>query len=210
VLGLSFELADQLDVFSRDEVEEFAGLIAQQSLELEALIEDLLVAARADIERIKVARVRVDLPEVVEHAVAVTTAGWKSAIPIQVNNGDGPVVALGDELRIRQIVRNLLQNAHRYGGEDVQVVTSRNGRRCIVTVSDNGSGVVSHRIDSIFEPHVRAHNTSGSTDSLGLGLYVSRTLANLMDGSLEYRREGDRTHFDLILPAADETVYIRA
>ena len=59
------------------------------------------------------------------------------------------------------------------------------------------------RAASIFEPHVRVHPTNGNTDSLGLGLYVSRTLAGLMDGTLEYRRSGERTCFDLVLPAVE-------
>ncbi|MDX2465927.1 MAG: ATP-binding protein, partial [Acidimicrobiia bacterium] len=59
------------------------------------------------------------------------------------------------------------------------------------------------RTTSIFEPHVRILPSNENTDSLGLGLYVSRTLATLMDGTLEYRRDDDRTYFDLVLPAAD-------
>ena len=140
----------------------------------------------------------------------MSAAGWSETVPVSLRNGEGPVVATGDALRIRQIVRNLLQNAHRYGGGDVQVMTGKRQGRCLVTVSDDGKGVARNRIDSIFEPHVRAHSTNGSTDSLGLGLYVSRTLARLMGGSLEYRREDGRTHFDLILPCAEESADLSA
>ena len=79
VVGLSHELTDRATSFTTDEVAEFCGLIAQQSSELEALIEDLLVAARADIERIKVLKVPVDLGDCVTSAVAVATEGWPSA-----------------------------------------------------------------------------------------------------------------------------------
>lgn len=202
VVGLSHELADKADAFTTDEVAEFCGLIAQQSAELEALIEDLLVAARADIERIKVLHVPVDLTSCVASAVSVATEAWTSP-HVTVRHEGGARPACGDSLRVRQIVRNLLQNAHRYGGDDIEVLISCKGDLCVITVSDDGAGVDVEQCASIFEPHVRVHATSGSTESLGLGLYVSRTLAGLMNGTLEYRRDADRTCFDLTLPAAE-------
>ncbi|MDX2345090.1 MAG: HAMP domain-containing sensor histidine kinase [Acidimicrobiia bacterium] len=203
VVGLSHELADRAASFTTAEVAEFCGLIAQQSAELEALIEDLLVAARADIERIKVLKVPVDLEECVTRAVAVATEGWPSPSVTVRNESEVARPAYADSLRVRQIVRNLLQNAHRYGGSDIEVLIDYPDNTCVITVSDDGTGVPSDGTTSIFEPHVRMHPSNGSTDSLGLGLYVSRTLAKLMNGTLEYRRDDDRTCFDLVLPAVE-------
>ncbi len=203
VVGLAHELSDRAGSFTTEEVSEFCGLIAQQSSELEALIEDLLVAARADIERIKVLKAPVDLEACVASAVTVATESWPSPNVTVIHDGDAPRPACADNLRIGQIVRNLLQNAHRYGGNDIEVRIHYKGDTCVITVSDDGAGVPSETTASIFEPHVRGHASNGSTDSLGLGLYVSRTLAKLMDGTLEYRRHDDRTCFDLVLPAAD-------
>ncbi len=203
VVGLSHELADRAASFTTAEVAEFCGLIAQQSAELEALIEDLLVAARADIERIKVLHVPVDLETCVARAVAVATEAWTSPEVKVRHEHDTSRVACADSLRVRQIVRNLLQNAYRYGGDDIEVRIADAGDKCVISVSDDGAGIPSDRVASMFEPHVSAHAPSGSTESLGLGLYVSRTLAGLMNGTLEYRRYGDRTYFDLVLPAAE-------
>lgn len=203
VLGLSHELANRAASFTTSEVAEFCGLIAQQSAELEALIEDLLVAARADIERIKVLKVPVDLHACVTSAVAVATESWPSPNVTLKHDRGVSRPACADSLRVRQIVRNLLQNAHRYGGNDIEIHIHYTGNTCVITVSDDGTGVPSDRTTSIFEPHVRINPSQGSTDSLGLGLYVSRTLATLMDGTLEYRRDRDRTYFDLVLPAAE-------
>ena len=201
VVGLSHELADRAASFTTTEVAEFCSLIAQQSAELEALIEDLLVAARADIERIKVLSVPVDLEACVERAVAVATEGWPSAgVDVRTDRRSSKP-ACADDLRVGQIVRNLLQNAHRYGGTKIEVQIRYLTRHCVITVSDDGPGVPADKAASIFEPHVRGHSSSGGTDSLGLGLYVSRTLARLMKGTLDYRRDGERTCFDLVLPA---------
>lgn len=201
VVGLSHELADRAESFTTAEVAEFCGLIAQQSAELEALIEDLLVAARADIERIKVLKVPIELEPCVTSAIAVATESWPSPEVTFRHNTDASRRACADKLRVSQIVRNLLQNAHRYGGTDIEVEISYSADTCAITVSDDGAGVPNEKTASIFEPHVRVHPSNGSTDSLGLGLYVSRTLAKLMDGTLDYRREDERTYFDLVLPA---------
>lgn len=198
VVGLSHELTDHLDDFTRDEVIEFTGMIAQQSSELEALIEDLLVAARADIERIRILDVPVDLSEVVGGVVDAVSSSWDSARPDVVVEGEG--VARGDGLRVRQIVRNLLQNARRYGGEAVRVEVHDRGERCVVVVADDGPGISDDKVASIFKPHVRAHDANGNAESLGLGLYVSRTLASLMQGSLTYERRRGETRFILDLP----------
>ncbi|MCP3999044.1 MAG: HAMP domain-containing histidine kinase [bacterium] len=210
VLGLSHELAERAESFTTAEVAEFCGLIAQQSAELEALIEDLLVAARADIERIKVLKTPVDLYSCVTSAVAVATETWTNPKVTVRHDQSAARPARADSLRVRQIVRNLLQNAHRYGGSDIEVHIKYTDATCSITVSDDGTGVPGERADLIFEPHVRVHSSNGSTDSLGLGLYVSRTLAKLMDGTLEYRRRHNRTCFELVLPAAEVGHLIRS
>ncbi len=203
VVGLSHELSDRAASFTTEEIAEFCGLIAQQSAELEALIEDLLVAARADIERIKVLKMPVDLDVCVTKAIAVATESWSSQNVVLLHDDSVPRPACADSLRVGQIVRNLLQNAHRYGGDNIEVGIRYTAATCVITVSDNGPGVPDDKVASIFEPHVRVHPSNGSTDSLGLGLYVSRTLAKLMEGTLEYRRDADRTCFDLVLPTTE-------
>jgi signal transduction histidine kinase len=206
VVGLAHELSDRAASFTTEEIAEFCGLIAQQSAELEALIEDLLVAARADIERIKVLKMPVDLDVCVTKAVAVAAESWQSQQPTIIHDDAVSRPACADSLRVGQIVRNLLQNAHRYGGDDIEVGIQYATTTCVVTVSDDGPGIPEDKVASIFEPHVRIHPSNGNTDSLGLGLYVSRTLAKLMNGTLEYRRDGERTCFDLVLPAAETQV----
>jgi len=203
VVGLSHELTDRFDDFTRDEVVEFTGMIAQQSTELEALIEDLLVAARADIERITTVEVPVDLAEVVDGVIGAISSSWDSARPKVIINGKG--VAMADGLRVRQIVRNLLQNARRYGGDAVRVEVSDRGDRSVVVVADDGPGIPEDKVESIFSPHVRAHTAHGNAESLGLGLYVSRTLAGLMGGRLSYERVQGETRFILDLPCYSPT-----
>ena len=78
----------------------------------------------------------------------------------------------------------------------------RTDERAILTVSDNGSGVPPGHEQDIFEAFHRAKTDDGTTQAIGLGLFVSHHLAGLMDGSLSYYRESDWTTFELDLPAA--------
>lgn len=68
-----------------------------------------------------------------------------------------------------------------------------------MTVGDNGEGIPEDARDSIFEPYDRGDNATVVSESFGLGLSISRALARLMGGDLEYRRT-ERSQFVLSLP----------
>ena len=104
-------------------------------------------------------------------------------------------------MRLRQIIRNLMSNAIRYGGDHVDVGIARENGHIHITVEDDGSGIPQGQWEQVFEAYARAHDTSEQPNSVGLGLTVSRKLARLMGGDLEYRHE-ERSVFDLSLPAA--------
>ena len=111
----------------------------------------------------------------------------------------GPVVAWADPLRLRQILRNLLSNAERYGGTNVEIEVEHLNRFVVVRVRDDGTGVPPEHREAIFEPYVRGGGDSALPGSLGLGLAVSRRLARLMGGDLTYRWDGSSI-FELTLP----------
>ena len=67
---------------------------------------------------------------------------------------------------------------------------------------DDGNGIDPGIVETIWEPYARAHPASPTTtDSIGLGLAVSRQLSALMDGELSYRYEDGNSVFELTLPA---------
>lgn len=111
--------------------------------------------------------------------------------------------AVGDAPRIRQILRNLLTNLDRYGGSKRRILGGVEGERVWLEVRDDGDGVSGEDSTRIFEPYASAHN--GVAGSVGLGLSVSRQLAELMGGSLTYLRDGDESVFRLELPMAQES-----
>jgi signal transduction histidine kinase len=106
-----------------------------------------------------------------------------------------------DPLRVRQIVRNLLSNAVRYGGTTITVHLDSSDGRGRVVVADDGDGIPADAVDSIFETYTRAHSSAVRPGSVGIGLAVSRRLARLMGGDVVYE-PGPPTAFVLTLPAS--------
>lgn len=198
VVGLSEELVNvSPDGFTAEELTEFHQLIAQQSREVAYIVEDLLVAARVEIDTVSIDSQPVDL----DAEVGATIQGWPSEFrTIAHVPGDAKVDA--DPARVRQIIRNLLTNAIRYGGSRVTVVIGTRGKTGFLQVRDDGAGIDHEHIERIFQPYERVSKPEvARPGSVGLGLYVSRQLANLMGGDLTCRREGEETVFELSLPA---------
>ncbi|HHC07970.1 MAG TPA: PAS domain S-box protein [Actinobacteria bacterium] len=193
VTGMAHELRDRWRELSPEEMTEFTRLLADQSIDVADLIEDLLVVARADIGKVSVRPIPVDAREQALAVVEALTRDGDRQVVVS-----GPAVKiLADPVRLRQILRNLLTNAFRYGGPNVAVEIVDDDETVAIRVVDDGEGVPPERRDRIFEPYERAHDRAGQPGSVGLGLTVSRTLAELMGGTLVYAYEEGRSVFCL-------------
>lgn len=196
VVGLTEEMASPSSGFDAVTMGELAGVVADQSRELADLVEDLLVAARVETGGLTMTPTSVCLLEQTAR-VAESTAGV-DVVP----SGDMGATVWADPLRCRQVIRNLLTNAVRYGGGNVDVTVSAGPDSVVLTVSDDGDGVPDSDVERIFEPYVRSRVVAPG--SVGIGLSVSRNLAALMGGTLEYGRRNGRTEFSLTLPRASQ------
>ncbi len=203
VNGMAHELRERWAEFTGDEIVEFVRLIADQSADMANLIEDLLVAARAEIGTVVIK----NRPFEMRKEVEAVLAGFKESEQITLDVR--PVPAVGDAARVRQVLRNLISNAFRYGGTEITVSASHVGDRALVVVSDNGEGVAPEDEDAIFEPYHRAHHHAGLPASVGLGLSVSKTLSELMGGTLEYHRREGHSYFEFWLPATHTATALR-
>ena len=202
IVGLSEEIISSRTSLGDEELDELNGIIAVQSRELAELVEDLLVASRADGGTLSIRPEAMDLRQQVEKVLEVIRESHPTGKSISIH-GSG-VVAWADSLRVRQVMRNLLSNAIKYGGDRIVVgVRDFNGSAQVV-VADNGPGVPTHEVDLIFERYYRSAQSPTQPGSVGIGLAVSRQLAQLMGGSLEYV-SGDTQHrFEMSLPLPPE------
>ncbi|MGI9667779.1 MAG: ATP-binding protein, partial [Acidimicrobiia bacterium] len=196
VTGMAHELNERWMDLSDDELGEFTQLLVEQSRDMSDLIEDLLVAARANIGEVAVRIESVRLDEEINSVLAGFTSAPGTRIATELANG----VVEADSMRVRQIIRNLITNAQRYGGPNVAVRMREAPGAWVVDVCDDGSGIPPSDQERIFTAYERAHHAAGQPGSVGLGLTVSRTLAVTMGGSLTYHFV-DGSIFRLELPS---------
>ena len=193
VIGLTSELAGKdIDSEMRSEM---LRLVSEQASEMSNIVEDLLVAARAEVGTIPVDSRPVDLLAELQATI--------DGLGIAIDTPEKPVpLVLADPRRVRQILRNLATNAQRYGGPQRRVVAGSIRGHVWLEVRDDGKGIPEEQADRIFQPYV----STGADGSVGLGLAVARQLAELMDGTLVYEQSAGETVFRLQLPAADQRV----
>jgi PAS domain S-box-containing protein len=197
VAGLSEELATRWEEFDGGEAKELAGLVAAQAADLAMLVEDLLVAAHLETNSITVQAEPIDLRAACDAAIADCDRSDAGTPGVELSGQRR--MAMGDAVRVRQIVRNLVTNAVHYGGDHISVVAGY-GDGASVAVIDDGDGVPLEQRDTIFEAYYRREQGAHIVGSLGLGLAISRQLARLMGGELSYRYQDGRSVFLLVLP----------
>ena len=201
VVGLAEELRESGDAFDLAMRDELLGMIASESSEMVALVEDLLVAARSEDGNLPVFPERVDL--------ALLAQGVLTSLHlpdhVEVGVDDVASVAFGDPVRIRQILRNLFTNAVRYGGPAVSVTFGTGGGMAWADVHDNGPGIAEEDRLAVFEPYGRATGGATVKASVGLGLTLSRRLARIMGGDLRYVAGDGGATFRLEVPLPETT-----
>ena len=186
-----------LELLGTDDRPELRERLFQDIAELDELIGELLLASRLDtIEQLERTE-DVDLLALLAEEAARTGAEV-SGTPVDVH---------GDPRMLRRLIRNLLENAHRYAsGTPVEASARPNDQDgAILIVADRGPGVPEHERERIFEPFYRSELMRGGADrSVGLGLALVRRIARRHHGEVRCMpRDGGGTSFEVELRDSD-------
>jgi CheY-like chemotaxis protein/anti-sigma regulatory factor (Ser/Thr protein kinase) len=133
---------------------------------------------------------------------------------LSVSAGDDPLVVEGDEVRLNQVVQNLLHNAAKYTpqGGRIDVQARREGAEAVVSVKDNGVGMSEELLRSAFELFKQAdQGLERSQGGLGVGLTLVEQLVALHGGSVEARSAGPGkgSEFFVRVPLREEPAIVR-
>jgi signal transduction histidine kinase len=199
IAGFAETLATSWRQLSDSEVDEFLGYIRKQSHYLGDLVEDVLVIPRLEAGRLRFRPEVFDLGQLV-HDVAnllfPSGGGREAAVSLPIG-----VRMQADSKRVQQVVRNLLENARKYGGDQVLVEGFAHGEQYVLVVSDNGPGVPDGSAHQIFDHFEQlSKGDARSSSGIGLGLPIARRLARAMGGDVWYERRfptGSRFCFSL-------------
>jgi signal transduction histidine kinase/DNA-binding response OmpR family regulator len=184
---------------------EFVDIILVSTNRLVDLVNDLLDVARVEAGQIEIHRRPIELGEVVQEVAALMGPRLEDKQQtLAVNVEPALPRALADPARVRQILTNLITNAHLYtppGGKlDVQV-TARDDDLALI-VADNGRGMSAEQLEHVFDRFYRGGDENGVAGT-GLGLAIVKSLVDLHGGTIEVRSEpGQGSTFTVLLPRA--------
>lgn len=163
-------------------------VIANQSGRLAHLVDQLLDVTRIEAGRLALRPAPTDLAVLVRATVGQMSAALESAgqeVALLVETPD-TCLAEVDAWRFEQVLRNLVDNAFKYGPEhgpvEVRLEPCVEGRARL-TVADHGAGIPPELRDRIFDPYYQAH-THEHASGLGLGLFISRQIIELHGGAI--------------------------
>ena len=201
-LGGFLELLDDEDI-DDDTRAGFLREMREQVSRLTKLATDLLDLSRLDADAVRVQHEPIDLAVTARGLVREfrgLAAGHGSRISLVRQTREVPH-AVGDEQRVQQIGRALLDNAirHNPNGIEVRVAVTADDGMVRLEVSDDGPGVAPEDARHLFERFYRGETTSAAGS--GLGLAIARELAERMDGRLELESSEGDTRFALSLPS---------
>lgn len=159
--------------------------VAEEAERLKRLVEDVVALSRFGESDADLGREPVLLQRVVPTVVASEEERWPG-VDFQISIPPGLPTVFADPTYLEQVIRNLLANAAKYGGQgasvEVVVEADHEAEEVSVCVRDDGPGIESAEADRLFDLFYRSPNTASATTGAGIGLFVCARLVRAMGG----------------------------
>ena len=161
-----------------------------ETVGMQQLLNDLLDLSRSDSGRLQVKQEPVDLRPLLEEVVRAQGAALDRELPLELPSEGHSTTALGDAARLRQVLLNLIENAHKYSPPEqpIQLRLRSGSSGLVLEVEDRGIGIPLPDQAYVFDRFHRGANTTGQSGS-GVGLSVVKLLLEAMGGSIDVRSE---------------------
>jgi len=205
ITGAVTSLRELGEKMSQDERQDLLASIEEESGRLSRFVKNLLDMSRIEAGALEVRRDWVDVADAARAAAARIQKTFPH-MRVSLSLAPGLPFIRGDANLLQQVLFNLLDNAHKYGGGVAAVHARREGVDVVVTVTDEGPGVRPADLERIFEKFYRGGRPDGRKAGTGLGLSICRGLVEAMGGTIRaqspaLRRRG--TRIILRFPAAE-------
>lgn len=165
-----------------DDVSDALARIRDSAKHTNQIVDDMLTVARYEAGQLRLDRKETDLRKIIHDAVAMFPGD------VEVTGPDAPARLLVDEVRLRQSVLALLQNARRYGGPKISTTVEQSDAGFVIAVEDNGPGLSAAEKSQAFDRFFRGSNASGQgTEGSGLGLPVVKSVVEAHGGTVELK-----------------------
>jgi two-component system CheB/CheR fusion protein len=165
---------------------ELIEAIDRQTQRLSRFVNELMDVARIGRGLIEIRRERLEFVDVVRQAIqAIQPLLEQRHHTLTISLPGAPVYVSGDADRLNQVVNNLMENAAKYTdpGGQIMVTLEQINDEVVLRVRDNGIGIASENLASVFEPFTQSHGAfAGARPGLGLGLSIARRMMELHGG----------------------------
>ncbi|MCB9016314.1 MAG: PocR ligand-binding domain-containing protein [Lentimicrobiaceae bacterium] len=193
----------------QNDMENFVGIINSCSAQLLALIDDIIDISKIEAGQIKIKKGKVGLRKLFDeiYQIAMTNPARKVQLLVPPKDEIQDLYFLGDEIRLRQIMLNLINNAFKFTKEGyVSLNYEVSNGRIHFNVKDTGIGIAPENHDLIFERfgQINSH-FAREYSGTGLGLAISKALVEQMDGNIMVHSAlGEGAEFSFYLPFVKE------
>jgi signal transduction histidine kinase len=204
ILGFGELLSlDPLSESQRESVEQ----ILAGGRHLLALVEDLLDLSRVAAGNLPLEPTPVDIQaEITQTVGLIGPLAADKSLSVEIELTDGPLYALADRRRLKQVLLNLISNAIKYNrpGGSIMLSVAPDGDRTVrIDVRDTGAGMTQAQLGRLFVPFERLDAPIRGIKGHGLGLVMSKALTEAMGGTIEVASTpGAGSVFTLNLPVA--------
>jgi signal transduction histidine kinase len=174
--------------------------VISESSRMQSLVEDLLTLAKVDAHQLQLEIQDVDLEDVLDSEIK----RLRAVSSLEINSALQPVRVRGDERRLAQVFRNLLDNATRHAKSTIRIGMERRSGEVVVSVDNDGEIISSEDRNRVFERFARL-DASRSTDGggSGLGLAISREIMSAHGGTVVATECDAWCRFQVTLPTSD-------
>jgi signal transduction histidine kinase len=174
--------------------------VISESSRMQSLVEDLLTLAKVDAHQLQLHAQDVDLEDVLDSEIN----RLRTVSSLEITSALQPVRVRGDERRLAQVFRNLLDNAARYAKSRIVVGMERRAGEVVVSVDNDGEIIGAEDRHRVFERFARL-DASRSTDGggSGLGLAISREIMGAHGGTVVAAESDGWCRFQVSLPTPD-------
>jgi signal transduction histidine kinase/CheY-like chemotaxis protein/PAS domain-containing protein len=185
------------------DIQEALSKISNSSYLLLGIINDILDMSKIEAGKLELVPLVYDVASLISDTLNVNIFKYDDK-PIKfslVADENIPAKLLGDELRIKQILNNLLSNAYKYTdkGEismsiSVEYMEGNSTQLTLVfRVTDTGQGMTGEQLDKLFDEYIRFNmETNRKAEGAGLGMSITRHLVSLMNGEISVESEPDK------------------
>ncbi|MDR2000457.1 MAG: HAMP domain-containing histidine kinase [Zoogloeaceae bacterium] len=198
-------LADQVAGTLTPQQNRIVGIMHNNALRLQTLIDGLLRLQQAGHTLERIERIQLRFDHIIEQVLATQQLAVRDK-RLRILGTLTPLIVTGGKEEITTIVNNLVTNAIKYSPAEgtIKLLLAQDGDQAVLDVMDQGPGIPEESREKIFEPFFRIRETENSAAGAGLGLAIARGFVHAHHGSLNLLDSPAGSHFQVRLPLSEE------